>query len=174
MSGSDPPVILTRRARMTTTVEPTAPIERLRTSYPRTAAAFAAMPGGEQALAAVERLDRRFAAGLQGGAADEIVIPCGALPAATHGTYDVVYLGGVLGLINATALAVGAARDGRPLRIALLDEGTAGNAHREWNISIAELAELVRAGVATWDDLAGIVANRYRAGIVRFHAEALD
>ncbi len=85
-----------------------------------------------------------------------------------------IYLGGVLGLINATAMAVGAARDGQPIRIALLDEGKAGNAHREWNISLAELAEIVRAGVATWDDLAGIVANRYRAGIVRFHAETID
>ena len=148
--------------------------ERLRARYPQTVAAFAAMPGGEQSLAAVERLDARFAAVVRGVAATEVVIPCDALPVATHGTYDVVYLGGVLGLINATALAVGAARDGQPVRIALLDEGKAGNAHREWNISLAELAEIVRAGVATWDDLAGIVANRYRAGIVRFHAETID
>jgi lycopene cyclase CruA len=147
---------------------------RLRGRYPQTVAAFAAMPGGEQALAAVERLDERFAAVVRGVAADEVVIPCDALPTATHGTYDVVYFGGVLGLINATALAVGAARDGQPLRIALLDEGKAGNAHREWNISLAELAEIVYAGVATWEDLAGIVANRYRAGILRFHAETID
>jgi lycopene cyclase CruA len=162
--------------------------DRLQARYPQTVAAFAAMPGGEAALASVERLDERFAAVVRGVAAAGVVIPCDVLPTATHGAYDVVYLGGVLGLINATALAVEAARDGQrtgtavrpaqrapaPLRIALLDEGKAGNAHREWNISLAELAELVRAGVATWDDLAGIVANRYRAGIVRFHAESID
>ena len=147
---------------------------RLRVQYPRTVAAFAAMPGGAQSLAALERLDERFAAVIGGVVATEIVIPCATLPAATHGVYDVLYLGGVLGLINATALAAGAAGAGQPLRIAILDEGKAGNAHREWNISLAELAELVRAGVATWDDLTGIVASRYREGIVRFHAEGID
>lgn len=155
--------------------------ERLRARYPRTVAAFAAMPDGEESLAAVARLDERFAAVVRGVVADEIVIPCDALPAVTHGDYDALYVGGVLGLINATALAArgGGAAPGRevresPLRIALLDEGKAGNAHREWNISLAELAELVRAGVATWDDLVEIVANRYRAGIIRFHAATID
>lgn len=174
---------------MSVAAEPIAIFERLRARYPGTVAAFAAMPDGERSLRAVERLDERFAAVVRGVAADAIVIPCDALPAAAHGDYDVLYVGGVLGLINATALAVGAARDGMagsgraihpaqrapaPLRIALLDEGIAGNAHREWNISLAELAELVRAGVATWNDLAGIVANRYREGIVRFHAATID
>ncbi len=148
--------------------------ERLRARYPLTVAAFAAMPGGEASLAAVAQLDERFAAVVQGVAADEIVVPCAVLPAVTHGEYDVVYVGGVLGLINATALAAGRAVREPPLRIALLDEGKAGNAHREWNISLAELAELVRAGIATWDDLTGIVANRYREGIVRFHAATID
>jgi len=153
--------------------------ERLRACYPQTVAAFQAMPGGEGSLAAVARLDERFAAVVRGVAADAVVIPCDELPAVMDGGYDVVYVGGVLGLINATALAAGRAvrpaqRAPAPLRIALLDEGKAGNAHREWNISLAELAELVRAGVATWDDLAGIVANRYREGIVRFHAATID
>lgn len=170
---------------MSVTTEVATIFDRLDRRYPRTVAAFRVMPGGEQSLAAVERLDRRFASVVRGVAADEIVVPCDALPTATHGAYDVIYLGGVLGLINATALAAGVEAEawaGRavvtparpPLRIALLDEGKAGNAHREWNISLAELAELVRAGVATWDDLAGIVANRYRSGIVRFHAETID
>lgn len=159
---------------MPVTAEPDTIIARLRGQYPRTVEAFRAMPDGERSLAAVERLDQRFAAVVRGAADSEIVIPCDVLPATTHGAYDVLYVGGVLGLINATALAAGAARDGERLRIALLDEGRAGNAHREWNISLAELAELVRADVATWDDLAGVVANRYRSGIVRFHAETID
>jgi len=159
---------------MPVTAEPDTIFARLHGRYPQTVAAFGAMPDGERSLAAVERLDQRFAAVVRGAADSEIVIPCDVLPATTHGAYDVLYVGGVLGLINATALAAGAARDGERLRIALLDEGRAGNAHREWNISLAELAELVRADVATWDDLAGVVANRYRSGIVRFHAETID
>lgn len=159
---------------MLVTAEPNTILARLRGRYPQTVAAFGAMPDGERSLAAVERLDQRFASVVRGAAESAIVIPCDTLPAATHGAYDVLYVGGVLGLINATALAAGTARDGERLRIALLDEGRAGNAHREWNISLAELAELVRADVATWNDLAGIVANRYRSGIVRFHAETID
>src|SRR5436305_103938 len=127
---------------MAASAEASTIFERLGGRYPRMVAAFRGMPGGERALAAVERLDERFAAVVRGVAAEEIVIPCDALPTATHGDFDVVYLGGVLGLINATALAAGAARDGQPVRVAILDEGRAGNAHREWNISLAELAEL--------------------------------
>lgn len=151
--------------------ESLAPFDRLAGRYPRAVAAFREMPGGAASLAAVERLDARFAAVSRGVAAAAVIVPCDELPAVTHGTFDVIYLGGVLGLINATALAVGAARDGARLRIALVDEGMAGDAHREWNISRAELAELVRAGVATWDELAAFVTGPYRAGVVRFHAE---
>lgn len=159
---------------MTVSEEVTTIFPRLNGRYPRTVAAFGEMVGGAAVLAAVERLDRRFASVVQGVAADAVIVPCDELPAATHGTYDVIYLGGVLGLINATALAATAMQAGQPLRIALLDEGTAGRAHREWNISRAELAELVHAGIATRDDLAGIVAQPYRAGVVRFHAEGTD
>jgi lycopene cyclase CruA len=148
--------------------------DQLGSACPRTVAAFRAMPGGERALAAVARLDQQFASVIRGVADDAAIVSCDELPTETHGAFDVIYLGGVLGLINATALAASAADAGTPLRIALLDEGQAGRAHREWNISRVELTELVHAGVATWDELAAVVAQPYRAGIIRFHAEGID
>ena len=48
--------------------------DRLCALYPRTVGAFQAMPGGERALAAVERLDERFAAVVRGVEADAIVM----------------------------------------------------------------------------------------------------
>ncbi len=104
------------------------------------------MPEGATALAAVERLDERFAAAVGGQAGRGVLVPCDTLPPA-DATYDVIYLGGVLGLINATALLAGAAGAADALRVAVIDEAKAGYAHREWNISRAELHELIAAGV---------------------------
>jgi len=83
----------------------------------------------------------------------------------------VIYLGGVLGLINATALLAGTRRAADALRVAVIDEAKAGYAHREWNISRAELHELIAAGVLVERDLDDVVATRYQSGIIRFHAE---
>jgi len=154
---------------MTVATEASPIFTRLAARYPRTVAIFDEMPDGATALAAVERLDTRFAVAVRGQAGAGVLVPCDALPPA-DATYDVIYVGGVLGLVNATALLAGATRTGQPLHVALIDEAKAGFAHREWNISRAELAELVAAGVVTWDDLEGIVASRYQAGIIRFHA----
>jgi len=154
---------------MTVAAETPVIFARLVARYPRTVAVFGAMPEGATALAAVERLDTRFAAAVRGQAGTGVLVPCETLPSA-DAAYEVIYIGGVLGLINATALLASAARAGQSLRVALIDEAKAGFAHREWNISRAELAELVAAGVVTWDDLEGIVATRYAAGIIRFHA----
>jgi lycopene cyclase CruA len=82
---------------------------------------------------------------------------------ATH--FDLIYAGGGLGLLHA---AVMAARYGR--RVMVFDRSEVGCAHREWNISRAELAALVESGVVSWDELGAVVMREYRDGLVRFHS----
>ncbi len=94
---------------MTVAAETPVVFARLAARFPRTVAVFGEMPDGATALAAVERLDTRFMAAVRGQAGAGVLVPCDALPPA-DATYDVIYLGGVLGLINATALLAGAAR----------------------------------------------------------------
>jgi lycopene cyclase CruA len=79
--------------------------------------------------------------------------------------FDLIYAGGGLGLIHA---AIMAGRYGR--RTLLFDRGQIGCAHREWNISRAELAQLIEVGFCTWDELADVTMAEYDRGVVRFHA----
>jgi lycopene cyclase CruA len=79
--------------------------------------------------------------------------------------FDLIYAGGGLGLLHAVVMA---RRYG--YRILLFDRGEVGCAHREWNISRAELARLVVSGFCSWDELAGVIMAEYEHGVVRFHA----
>jgi lycopene cyclase CruA len=79
--------------------------------------------------------------------------------------YDLIYAGGGLGLIHAAVMA-----QRYRWRVLLFDRGEVGCAHREWNISRAELAQLVAVGFCTWDELTSLIMAEYDCGVVRFHA----
>ncbi len=81
--------------------------------------------------------------------------------------YDLIYAGGGLGLLHA---AVMARRYG--CRVLLFDRDEVGCAHREWNISRAELGALVEAGLCAWDELRDVIMAEYDCGVVRFYAGA--
>src|SRR5262245_31981591 len=159
--------------------------------YPRTLAAFSAM-GALDHLDRILRLDATWDALRQPTTNDQGIMyggsPVSALrmPGGQKGTgpigidicaqskiqnpksnidFDLIYAGGGLGLIHA---AVMAGRYGR--RTLLFDRGHVGCAHREWNISRAELAQLIEVGFCSWDELADVIMAEYDRGVVRFHA----
>src|ERR1044072_3113057 len=78
--------------------------------------------------------------------------------------YEIIYAGGVLGLLHA---AVMSHRYGR--NVMVFDAHEVGRTHRDWNISDDELKEFERAGLFTKEETDGAVANRYRSGFVKFH-----
>lgn len=134
--------------------------------YPRTAAAFAAMPDGAAVLAAVRRLEARWQ-GVWAGPPPPDVLgrtrrPLPPLP--PQDRFDVVIAGGGLGLLMGLALA----RDN--WRVLVFDRDAVGCAHREWNISRRELQVLVDDGLFTWEELEQATATTYRAGVIRFDA----
>ena len=88
----------------------------------------------------------------------QIVSP-GATPATAD--YDVVVVGGNLGILLATALAV------RGLRVAVVEAGALRGRNQDWNASRKEVMELVRAGVLTAEEaeeVIGIEFNPVRCG----------
>ena len=147
---------------------PVAPLSApdLAARYPLTVAAFAALPDGAAALAAVGRLQARWqAVWAEPPPARVIGRVRGVLPRLpVPDCYDVVIAGGGLGLL------VGAALAGRGWRVLVFDRDVVGCAHREWNITRRELQVLVDAGLATWDELDAAVATTYQAGVIRFDA----
>jgi lycopene cyclase CruA len=142
------------------------PSTNLAARYPHTVAAFAAM-GALDHLERIARLDAIWDAIRRG---DPSVIsadiysqsPISNLQSPI--SYDLIYAGGGLGLLHAVVMA----RYG--YRVLLFDRGEVGCAHREWNISRAELHALVEVGFCAWNDLHDIIMNEYDCGVVRFYA----
>lgn len=86
------------------------------------------------------------------------------LPPLGEPRFDVVFAGGGLSLLLATALA------GRGISVLVADRARAGAPHREWNASRRELQALVRAGLVTEAELeSALVVARYDHGVCRWH-----
>lgn len=137
--------------------------ERLQARYPQTVAHFAAM-GASDHLERVYWLERNWARILRGDTHSDLYAHAPADVPAPPADYDLIYAGGGMGLLHAALMAQ---RYGR--RVLLFDRSTVGSVHREWNISHGELQALVRAGVLDERDLAEVVMNSYRNGVVYFH-----
>ena len=144
-------------------------LNHFRQRYPLTVAALGALPEREAWLGRIWEEEARWRdASRVVGAAAEVIVR-GAPPAGSEaeGEFEVVCAGGGLGLLHAATLA---ARHGR--RVLVFDEGEVGRAARVWNVSGEDLLGLERAGLFTKEEIEGAVANRRRAGFVKFHDAA--
>ena len=140
--------------------------------YPHLSAAFATIAQGEAHLHRLQDLNATWQQMLSSGAArqyTEVVVTeeRPALPAVS--TFDIIYAGGGLNLLNA---AVMTQRYG--LRVLVFDRFTVGAVHREWNISRAELRELLDVGLFTPDELESVIQREYHDGLVRFSPQHIQ
>jgi lycopene cyclase CruA len=114
--------------------------------------------GGAELAERLDALDRR-----RDSRRPAEVPSTGAPDAGATPDFDVVMAGGGLSLMLAPLLA------DRGLSVAVLDRGTVGAVHREWNASRGELATLHESGLFTASEVDGLVVNRYRHGVCRWH-----
>jgi lycopene cyclase CruA len=137
-----------------------------RRRYPLTVASFGALAEREAWLRRIWELDKRWEQALsqEGALAEAIVSGPPPQGLEIEAEYEIIYAGGVLGLLHA---AVMGARYNR--RVMVFDAHAVGRTHRDWNISDDELKEFERAGLFTKEEIEGAVANRYRSGFVKFH-----
>ncbi|MBA2339983.1 MAG: hypothetical protein H0V88_06285 [Pyrinomonadaceae bacterium] len=145
-------------------------LAEFRKLYPLTVTNFGALSDRESWLKRVWELDARWQEAMERGegTAKEVVVR-GAPPAGieVEDSFDIIYAGGVLGLLHA---AVMACRHNR--RVMVFDAHTVGRTHRDWNISDEELTEFERAGLFTKTEIEAAVMNRYTGGFVKFHDRA--
>jgi len=142
-------------------------IEQIATDYPHLAETFAHIPQGEAHLRRLQDLNDTWQNMLLSGENREyaevvVTEDRPALPAID--TFDIIYAGGGLNLLNAAVMTV---RYG--LRVLVFDRFTVGAVHREWNISREELRELLDVGLLTPDELESVIQREYSDGLVRFH-----
>ncbi|HYO98743.1 MAG TPA: hypothetical protein VER76_00865, partial [Pyrinomonadaceae bacterium] len=154
-------------------------LKYFRDRYPLTVANFGSLGEREAYLRRIWQTEVRWREALEQGerhAAREAVVRS-APPAglAVEGEFDIIYAGGVAGLLQAAVLAARFKR-----RVLVFDasvigrEGGAGasGGGRAWNISGEELGEFERAGLFTKEEIEAAVVNRYRSGFVKFHDAA--
>lgn len=139
---------------------------QLAIDYPHLAAAFAHLPQGEAHLQRLQDLNTSWQRMLTTTRQYAEVVVSEERPAvAATATFDIIYAGGGLNLLNAAIMTL---RYGR--RVLVFDRFTVGAVHREWNISREELQELIAVGLLTSEELETVVQRTYREGLVRFHS----
>ena len=152
-------------------------LKYFRDRYPLTVANFGALGEREAYLRRIWQTEMRWQETMesQQHAAREVIVN-GAPPAglAVEGEFEIIYAGGVLGLLHASVLAARFKR-----RVLVFDAETIGRGSggdggggRARNISDGELGEFERSGLFTKEEIEETVVNRYRSGFVKFHDAA--
>jgi lycopene cyclase CruA len=88
--------------------------------------------------------------------------PDSRLPTPDSPTYDLIYVGGALGVIHAAVMSQ------LGYRVLLLERLPFGRMNREWNISRTELQSLIDLGLLTPAECESMIAREYRDGFNKF------
>lgn len=138
--------------------------EALSDRYPLTVRHFQKMPNGEYSLDRVYWWEQRWRESVRRPQTPKQVIfqqddsDANSSPI----SYDLIYVGGALGVIHATVMA----RLG--YRVLLIERLPYGYMNREWNISRDEFQSLISLGLFTVAEFEGLIAREYVDGFSKF------
>jgi lycopene cyclase CruA len=138
--------------------------EALAPYYPKTAHYFQRIPNGEFDLKRVYWWEQRWREGVQNPQHPRQVV-CNDLNAPVSSQaveYDLIYIGGALGVIHAAVMA----RLG--YRVLLLERLPFGRMNREWNISRQEFQSLIDLGLFSTAEFEDLIACEYTDGFNKF------
>lgn len=138
--------------------------EALAPHYPQTVHFFQKIPNGEYDLNRVYWWEQRWREGVRNPQKPKQVLFPHTSSAAEPGNpaYDLIYIGGALGVIHAAVMA----RLG--YRVLLLERLPFGRMNREWNISRAEFQSLIDLGLFTPAEFESAIACEYKDGFHKF------
>ena len=145
--------------------------DALADAYPRTVHFFQKMPNGEYDLNRVYWWEQRWRKSVCNPQQPKQVVfdvrqdsqqGSETSVETSEPAYDLIYVGGALGVIHAAVMA----RLG--YRVLLLERMPFGQMHREWNISRDEFQSLIDLGLFTADEFENIIAREYKDGFHKF------
>ncbi len=140
--------------------------EGLADQYPLTVKYFQKMPKGEADLMRVYWWEQRWRASVRAPQQpqqtlfkhqSERPVLSDSVP-----SFDLIYIGGALGVIHAAVMAQ------LGYRVLLVERLPFGRMHREWNISRAEFQNLIDLGLFTAAEFESLVACEYTDGFHKF------
>jgi lycopene cyclase CruA len=136
----------------------------LATDYPLTVRYFQRMPNGEADLSRVYWWEQRWRQGVRHPQQPRQVVFERCEPESSEAApdYDLVYVGGALGVLHAAVMA----RLG--YRVLLIERLPFGRMNREWNISRNEFQSLIDLGLFTRSEFEGVIAREYQDGFHKF------
>ena len=144
--------------------------------YPLTVKYFQKMPNGEYDLTRVYWWEQRWREGVRNPQQPRQVVFSHATDletrnftdvktrnfASLQSSYDLIYVGGALGVIHAAVMAQ------LGYRVLLLERLPFGRMNREWNISRSELQSLIDLGLLSSSECENIIAREYKDGFNKF------
>jgi lycopene cyclase CruA len=139
--------------------------ESLAPHYPLTVRYFQQMPNGEYDLNRAYWWEQRWREGVRNPRQPRQVVfvnPASGSRNAATAAYDLIYIGGALGVIHAAVMA----RLG--YRVLLIERLPFGRMNREWNISRAEFQNLIDLGLFTPTEFESVIAREYVDGFSKF------
>lgn len=138
--------------------------EALADDYPLTVRYFQKMPNGEYDLTRVYWWEQRWRDRVRHPQQPQPILS--RVPSATTDspspTYDLIYIGGALGVVHAAVMAQ------RGYRVLLLERLPFGRMNREWNISRSEFQSLMDLGLFTAAEFESVIAREYIDGFHKF------
>ena len=142
----------------------------LEQDYPLTAKYFQKMPNGEYDLKRVYWWEQRWRDGVRNPQQPKQVVfshtkfstEFNLNVEETKSFYDLIYVGGALGVIHAAAMAK------LGYKVLLIERLPFGRMNREWNISRDEIQSLINIGLITPAELETIIASEYKDGFNKF------
>ncbi|MEB3293732.1 MAG: flavin-dependent dehydrogenase [Synechococcales bacterium] len=138
--------------------------EALAADYPETVKYFQKFPNGEYDLTRVYWWEQRWREGVRNPQQPKQVIfeTAAASGTAEPPDYDLIYVGGALGIVHAAVMA----RLG--YRVLLMERLPFGRINREWNISRQEFQSLIDLGLFTPEEFEWVIAAEYKDGFHKF------
>ncbi|MCC0178181.1 flavin-dependent dehydrogenase [Waterburya agarophytonicola K14] len=138
--------------------------EALAQAYPKTVKYFQKMPKGEYDLNRVYWWEKRWRDGVNNPQKPQQVIfkSDRTVDREVEYDYDLIYVGGALGVIHAAVMAQ------KGYRVLLIERLPFGRMNREWNISRDEFQSLINLGLFTPDEFESVIAAEYIDGFSKF------
>ncbi len=142
--------------------------------YPLTVKYFQKMPNGEYDLQRAYWWEKRWREGVRNPQQPKQVIfsheaiqgerenEFSVASAQKAPAYDLIYIGGALGVIHAAVMAK------QGYKVLLVERLPFGKMNREWNISRVEIQSLVNLGLLTSAEVESIIAREYKDGFNKF------
>jgi lycopene cyclase CruA len=144
--------------------------------YPLTVKYFQKMPNGEYDLTRAYWWEQRWREGVRNPQQPRQVIFSQGVRIGGDGgdrkntspsspsspTYDLIYIGGALGVIHAAVMAK------LGYKVLLVERLPFGRMNREWNISRDELQSLLNLGLVTAAELETVIVREYKDGFNKF------